>query len=140
MPALENARQELFAQTVAQGTSLIEAHEAAGYEPDYGHASRLASNGKVNQRIHELQWSAADLAQVTVASLVARADEARRNATSDKQHSAAVAAIKEIGILTGLRIDRREVGAPGEFERLSDEELKHFIASENAKLIDIPAE
>jgi hypothetical protein len=27
--------------------------------------------------------------------------------------------VEEIGILTGLRIDRREVGAPGEFERLN---------------------
>jgi hypothetical protein len=46
--------------------------------------------------------------------------------------------VKEIGILTGLRIDRREVGSPGEFERLSDEELQHFIASERAKLIELP--
>jgi hypothetical protein len=38
-------------------------------------------------------------------------------------HSAAVAAIKEKGILTGLRVERQERGQPGEFEHLSDAEL-----------------
>jgi hypothetical protein len=32
------------------------------------------------------------------------------------QLSAAIAAIKEKGVLTGKRIERREVGGPGEFE------------------------
>jgi hypothetical protein len=47
------------------------------------------------------------------------------------QISAAVAATKEIGILTGLRIERSERGAPGEFdwvEKLSIEELKLLAA------------
>lgn len=140
MPALENARQELFAQHVASGTTLIEAHEAAGYTPDYGNASHLTSNHNVKQRIEELQQYTCDLTQFTVASLVARADELRALAIKESQISAGVAAVKEIGILTGLRIDRREVGAPGEFERLSDDELKHFIASENAKMIELPSD
>lgn len=128
----------MFAQTVAQGTSLIEAHEQAGYVPDYGHASRLASNGKVEERISELQAYNCDLTQITVASLVARADELRELAIKHEQISAGVAAVKEIGILTGLRIDRREIGAPGEFDRMNDEELAHWIASESAKLVNIP--
>jgi hypothetical protein len=31
------------------------------------------------------------------------------------QGSAAMAAVKEIGVLTGIRIERRESGSPGEF-------------------------
>jgi len=73
-----------------------------------------------------------------MSSLVAAAYEIREFAIRDKQHSAAVAAIKEIGILTGLRIDRREVGQPGDFERMSDDELERFIASETAVLIELP--
>ena len=138
MPPLKNARQEVFAQVLATGTTNIEAHEASGYVPDYANASRLTRNDRVKQRIREIQLPAIDLAKVTVASLVGAADEAREAALAEKQISAAVAAIKEMGILTGLRIDRREVGKPGEFERLSDEELQHFIASESAKLIDLP--
>jgi len=33
------------------------------------------------------------------------------------------AAVKEIGILTGLRIERSERGQPGEFEGMTDEQL-----------------
>ena len=47
------------------------------------------------------------------------------------QTTAAVAALKEIGVLSGIRIERSERGAPGEFdwiENASAEELLAFIA------------
>jgi hypothetical protein len=46
----------------------------------------------------------------------------RRNCR--KQFSAAVAALQELGTLSGLRVERREVGRPGEFELLSAD-LRH---------------
>jgi Fe2+ transport system protein FeoA len=42
---------------------------------------------------------------------------------ASKQFSAAIAAIREMGVLSGQRIERREIGAPGEFEALTDDEL-----------------
>ena len=36
------------------------------------------------------------------------------------QLSTAVAAIKEKGVLTGRRIERAEIGEPGEFDALDD--------------------
>jgi hypothetical protein len=48
-------------------------------------------------------------------------------ARKDGQNAAAVAALKELGVLSGIRIERSERGAPGEFdwvERLSVEELR----------------
>jgi hypothetical protein len=45
-------------------------------------------------------------------------------------YSAAVAAIKEKGVLSGNRIERRENGAPGEFDwldRASEQQLVAFI-------------
>jgi hypothetical protein len=39
------------------------------------------------------------------------------------QFSAAIGALGEIGVLTGLRIERSERGAPGDFTQLSTEEL-----------------
>jgi len=39
------------------------------------------------------------------------------------QFSAAVAAIREIGVLTGLRIERSERGHPGEFAEVPTEQL-----------------
>ena len=73
-----------------------------------------------------------------IGSLVAAADEIRELAIKHRQLSAAVSAVREIGLLTGLRIDRREVGSPGELERLSDAELQDWIASETAMLIELP--
>jgi hypothetical protein len=43
------------------------------------------------------------------------------------QHSAAVSAIKEKSILSGHRIERREIGTPGEFDHLSDDELERAL-------------
>jgi hypothetical protein len=46
------------------------------------------------------------------------------------QYAAAVAAVKEKGVLSGKRVERRESGAPGEFadlENMSAGELAEFI-------------
>ena len=92
----------------------------------------------MKQRIAEIQQRAVERVQMTVGDLVDRTDELRQLAIEHKQISAGVAAVKELGILTGLRIDRREVGSPGDFERMSDDELQRFIASETAMLIELP--
>jgi phage terminase small subunit len=138
MAALKNGRQELFAQLLAQGKSKTEAYAMAGYERDRHNAARLTTKDHIAQRVAELQRGAAERVQVTVSDLVSAADEIRELAIRDKQYSAAVGAVKEIGVLTGLRVDRREVGKPGDFEHLSDDELAKWIASESAKLIDVP--
>jgi hypothetical protein len=39
------------------------------------------------------------------------------------QYGAAVSALKEKGILSDKRIERSEVGSPGEFDHISDAEL-----------------
>lgn len=140
MPVLTNTRHEVFAQALAKGSSKAAAYEQAGYAPDTSNASKLTANHRVAARIAELQQGAVEQTQITVASLVAHADELRQLAIDHRQLSAGVAAIKEIGILTGLRVDRREVGAPGEFSRLSDEELQQWITAETAKLIELPHE
>jgi hypothetical protein len=45
-------------------------------------------------------------------------------------YAAAVAAVKEKGVLSGKRVERRESGAPGEFaeiENMTAEQLADFI-------------
>ncbi|MGA8693996.1 MAG: hypothetical protein WB689_09130 [Xanthobacteraceae bacterium] len=51
------------------------------------------------------------------------------------QLSAAVAAIKEMGVLSGQRIERREIGAPGEFGALNDDELERALVERSARWI-----
>ena len=42
-----------------------------------------------------------------------------------------------MGVLSGLRIDRREIGDPGEFSRMSDAELMQLIDG-SVELIELP--
>jgi phage terminase small subunit len=135
MPPLENPRRECFAQELAKGQSQTGAYLAAGYKgaksPTTA-ASRLLTNVKVVARVKELQQRGAERAEVTVASLCADLDEDRALARKLGQSSAAVAATMAKAKLLGLVIDRKEVGAPGEFADLedmtSDELREHFAA------------
>jgi hypothetical protein len=52
------------------------------------------------------------------------------------QSKAAIAAIKEMGVLTGQRIERKEVGPPGQFEAMTDDELERALV-ERLKALDL---
>jgi phage terminase small subunit len=75
---------------------------------------------------------------VTQESLVAEAEEIRIAAFRDGQFAAALAAVKEKGVLTGVRVERNEQGSPGEFadlENVTADELKAFVAKTAAELL-----
>jgi hypothetical protein len=50
------------------------------------------------------------------------------------QCGAANGAIKEKGVLSGVRVERSEIGGPGEFDHMSDEELRQSIINEAREL------
>lgn len=54
MPVLKNPRWERFAQNLASGMSLLDAHEDAGFKPDRGNAHRLQHTDPILQRVAEL--------------------------------------------------------------------------------------
>jgi hypothetical protein len=61
------------------------------------------------------------------------AKEVYVQAKESGQSAAAVAALKEIGVLSGIRIERSERGSPGQFdwlEKLSVDELRQLAAGE----------
>ena len=66
----------------------------------------------------------AEKAAITLERLIEKASQILDLAMAENQFSAAIAALQEIGTLSGLRIERREVGRPGEFELLSAD-LRH---------------
>jgi phage terminase small subunit len=106
---LKNQRAELFCQFVAKGEPDGRAYAAAGYRPDPGHASRLASNGKVKQRIAELQSKAAARVEITAAKLLADLESIKAQAQKAGQLSAAARATEIQAKLAGLMVERREV-------------------------------
>jgi phage terminase small subunit len=127
MPPLPNSRREKFAQELASGHSATEAYKRAGYKGNYGNCIRLKGNESITARVLELQHRGAARAEVTVASLVRELDEARVEALRLGQASAAVAATMGKAKITGQIIERAEIGQPGEFASMTEEELHEFI-------------
>jgi len=123
MPILSNARHERFAQEIAKGKSATEAHAAAGYKPNRGNASTLSNEKSILNRVAEIQGRTAIRAEVTAASLIAEAEEVRQKAMEAGQFAPAIAAIKEKGVLAGVRIEKRE-NTNRSLTSMTDEELE----------------
>ena len=108
MGPLRNTKHERFAQELAEGKSMSEAYEAAGYKPNRSHASRLVTNGNIRGRVAELQDAAAAETQITVESLIKEAADIQERATKAGQFSAAITALTAKAKLCGKWVDRTE--------------------------------
>lgn len=138
MPALANARHERFAQELAKGKSQSEAYHLAGYEPSEPNASRLTRNDKVQARVAELQERAAIKTEVTAASLIEEAEEVRAKALAEGQFAAAIAAIREKGVLAGVRVEKRESTHKTDAKSMSDDELAVIARAGSAGVVAPP--
>jgi phage terminase small subunit len=127
VPVLGNNRQERFCNFLAQGKCAVDAHELACYKRNDGNASTLLAMPHIQDRLKEIRGELARNTVVTAESLIQQAEEVGLCAMERRQFSAAIAAIKELGVLSGARIERREIGSPGEFDQLSDDELERLL-------------
>lgn len=125
MPILEDHRRERFAQGVAQGMSATEAYAAAGYKPHRQNASRLMANDDVKARVAEIQSRSVEGVNVTLEWLIEQAVGIANDAREAGSYAAAVAAIKEAGVLSGKRVERQtqehEGGITVEVVRFGDD-------------------
>jgi cellobiose-specific phosphotransferase system component IIA len=91
MPILQNPRHEAFAQARAKGALMDDAYESAGFAPGNGHASRLAKQPEMIERVAELRAQQADAndanAQAVIAELIrmAKAGEALKTPAGVKE-------------------------------------------------------
>jgi len=145
---LANHRRELFAHLLVQGFTAVDAYEKAGYKRHDGNACTLAKHPEVQARLEEIRGelaaektgfpfgtsAIAARANVTAESLMDQAEAILAQAMRNGQLSAAVSALKEKGVLSGKRVERSEVGGPGQFDHLSDEELRAEIVREVREL------
>lgn len=162
MPVLDNAKHERFAQEIVKGASQREAYRTAGYPTKSdaaadASASRLLSTAKVAARVAELQEfiseRAVEKSAVSKAWVIAKLVEnveramtnepvkdAQGNETGEYKYNGNVAnrALELIGKEQGMFVDRKEVGKPGDFDAMSQEELDEFIASEARELLEPP--
>jgi phage terminase small subunit len=108
MPVLKNPKHERFTQELAKGKSQAAAYKKAGYKPNEGHASRLAGNGKVKERVAELQNKRAERAVVTIESLIQEAHEIQVAAKTAEQFAAATGALTAKAKFAGLWVEKAQ--------------------------------
>jgi len=103
VPTLRNPRHERFAQELATGKTADAAYGMAGYRENRSNAARLSANQNIQKRVAEIQAVGAELAAITVETLIAEAEAARSKAMVEKGGAAAaVAAITAKAKLAGL--------------------------------------
>ena len=76
--------QEKFAQELATGKTADAAYVLAGYRANRSNAARLSANRDIQKRVAEIQSVGAELAAITVETLIAEAEAARSKAMGEK--------------------------------------------------------
>jgi hypothetical protein len=127
---LRNARHERFVQLLLQGENATDAYEGASFKRDDGNATRLAANPKVQARLAELQSQIAGETKITVSQLLNELESARAKATDLDQLSAAVRAIESKARISGLMVQKVEVGGVGEFKGETTQEIAAEFAAD----------
>lgn len=105
-------QQRRFADFVLEGKTQIEAHRLAGYKGKTDNAraasaSEILRNPNVILYMEERRANASSKAEVTLEWLIEQAKDVLAAAKGDASHAAAIAAIKELGVLSGQRIETR---------------------------------
>lgn len=115
---LDNPRHEIFAQGLASGQPVQNAYVAAGYRPNRGNAARLKAEESIKGRVRALQMQASEAEGVTRETLIQMCLEVYAQAAeAGNAHSAQIAAIREIGVLTGLRVEKHAPARPAEMTK-----------------------
>jgi hypothetical protein len=94
----------------------------------------MARKEHIRQRLTEINNAVAARTVVTTKTLINEAEEVRKAAYDSGQFGAANTAIKGKAILSGKWIERAEVGAPRDYENLTDDDLERQIMERMARL------
>lgn len=156
MPQLNDARQEALAQGLAAGKTQLLAYTEAGYKGTTTAAATKAANrpdilvrkAEIIRERHDMERRAVDAAvekeAITKGYIVTRlkyiTDRAIRGTKpvyengvvtswlpSNSDNNAAVAALKVLAQMGGYLVEKVEFGLPGDFARLTDDELEREL-------------
>ena len=121
-------KQARFVAEYLKDQNATQAAIRAGYSKGTAkqQGSRLLTNADVKRAVNSGQKRVARKAEITVESLAAELEQARKLAQKEGQASAMVAATMGKGKLTGLLVERhKHSGAIGTYDltKLSDDEL-----------------
>jgi phage terminase small subunit len=168
MPILANPKHEIIAQQLAKGTGIVDAYAAGGYARTAPSATKFAQRPEIRARVKEIQ-QARIKTEFDASENAAKAlgidkkwvlERLRWNAerclrgqpvfdangfqipgkfTGRPDAGGANQALRLIGMELGMFIERHEIGGPGDFSRLTDEELAKR-ALDDAAALGLPAE
>lgn len=161
MPPLRNTRHEKFCLLLVDGKPASHAYPEAGYKEHRHNAATLARSKHIQARVAEIlaekqakheesQRIAAQELAIDKAWLMRKLSKAIDMAEAKQDASGITNAIKELGVLSGERIEKSEHGRPGEFaaiEAMSRAELEASIVKlvrqiehEPPKLLEPPSD
>ena len=141
MGVLKNPKHEIFAQELANGKNATEAYVLAGYSENRGNASTLKQSEIISNRVNELLAKRDEMARKATEKAAERLSidrewvmaeliEIAQAAKSSEDYAPANKALELLGKELGMFIERKEVGGPGEFAKMSDDELRDFVKGE----------
>ena len=135
MPALANPKHEAFAQAVVQGMNNAQAYEAAGYTSKGAAASvganRLLKDNKIVERIAELRSRQDTSFNVVLTKtwVIEETIQLMREARIGKAYGPAAKCLELLAREVNAFVEKKEIGAPGEFADLRDDELIAIVRS-----------
>jgi hypothetical protein len=108
MPILDNPKHEAFARRLAEGCSLVDAYERAGYGRNRGNAARLNADESIRGRVQELQQEAAKELPYTLQWVCEGLVRMLKLAEQVGSPAAGVSALMGIAKMNGMLIDKVE--------------------------------
>lgn len=164
MPALRDPRRERACQLRALGGDIAKSYADAGYAPNGASATRFFKHPEIVERVQTIVqetyederkarevaveeagiskgWVLKRLKYLTDVSLQKReiVKHGKVIGMGVADGPTAVKCLTLASDIGGLRVQRHEIGHPGDFARMSDEELD-FALVEQAKGLGIPEE
>jgi hypothetical protein len=164
MPGLK-VKHEIVARALAAGKSQADAYRTAGYVYKPANAHRLCTSPAIAARVNEIAahryaddrkireiaaneagldeaWILKRLKYLTDISLQGRPVRKNGVPTGESTKPDGPTAVKCLTLaarIKGMLVDRHEIGQPGEFARMTDEELDAALMQQ-ARALGFPAE
>ena len=133
MGPLWDKKRELFAQELAATADIMAACQRANISSSAGDKWSKAKD--VKARVNDIVMRAANRAEITRADLIYQLRNQISKAEELGQMGAAMKGTETLGReVFNMFIDKKEIGAPGEFDNKSAEELREIIANELNKV------
>lgn len=124
-------KQRAFVDGVLAGKSALQAYKDAGYSAHSAEANafRLMDHDGVKAAIDGVRVKSAEKAEITLEWLLQQGKDILVAAMHEGSHSAAVGALKEVGVLSGLRVERSERTNKNmqSLDELSTEDILEFL-------------